>query len=48
MVAFVKIMGAAEAVIIATIIMAHMTQVRRTSVDPQACMRGIRQARAMM
>jgi hypothetical protein len=33
-VANVKIIGAAEGVIMATIITAHMTQVRRTSVVP--------------
>jgi hypothetical protein len=40
-VAHVKIIGAAEGVIMATIITAHMTQVRTTSAAPQACIWGI-------
>jgi hypothetical protein len=46
-VANVKIIGAAEGVIMATIITAYMTQVRKTSVAPQASMWGIAMAIAM-
>jgi hypothetical protein len=47
MVANINTMGAAAGVIMATIITAHMTQVRRTSVTPQACMWGIAMAIAI-
>jgi hypothetical protein len=36
-----RTIGAAEGVIMATIITAHMTNVRAKSVTPQACIRGI-------
>jgi ABC-type glucose/galactose transport system permease subunit len=36
-----RIIGAAEGVIMATIITAHMTYVREKSLTPQACIRGM-------